>query len=123
MRLKTDKTLTLQEIQFEPDCWRDKLKPDLYAVTISNKYAYHWFFEIDRDTEAPVRIISKCRRYADYYRSGAEQKLRGVFPLVVWLVPDEKRKTSLEQHIKSEMGGFGKLFNVRIFDEQLNFTA
>jgi len=62
VRLKTDKAIVCQAVQMEPDCWRGKLKPDLYAVTVSGKFAYHWFFEIDRDTEAPIRIIDKCRR-------------------------------------------------------------
>ena len=123
VRLKTDKDIICKTVQFEPDCWREKLKPDLYAVTISGEYEDHWFFEIDRDTEAPVRIIEKCRRYAEHYRSGAEQKSSGVFPLVVWLVPDEKRKTALERHITNEMGGFSQLFNVKVFDERFSFTA
>jgi hypothetical protein len=92
------------------------LKPDLYAVALSDKYADHCFFEVDRSTEALSRVVDKCWRYVDYYRTGAEQRQNGVFPLVVWVVPDEKRKNTLEQYIENEMGGFKQLFQVEVCD-------
>jgi hypothetical protein len=68
-------------------------------------------------TSAPSRVLTKCRRYVDYYRTGAEQRQSGVFPLVVWVVPDEKRKNTLEQYIETEMGGVKALFQVKVCDE------
>jgi hypothetical protein len=115
VRLKA--TANLQSVQFEPECWRGQLKPDLYAITTSDGFADYYFFEVDRDTEAPSRVITKCRRYVDYYRTGAEQRQSGVFPLVVWVVPDEKRKNTLEQYIAAELGNFKALFQVKACDE------
>jgi len=44
-------------------------------------------------------VLDKCRRYAHYYRTGAEQRETGVFPLVVWIVPNGKRKSNLRRYI------------------------
>lgn len=103
--------IRLLKAELEPDCWRmyigtlgtaSYLKPDIYTVTTDGEYEDHWFFEIDLDTEAPVRIISKCQQYCKYYLSGTEQKVKGVFPLVVWIVPDQKRADSIRSHIIQE---------------------
>jgi len=99
LQLRSINGITLMEIQLEPACWRDcngvKLKPDLFAVTSDGEYEDHWFFEIDLATEAPCRIAQKCEQYEAYYRSGAEK----IFPLVVWIVPDSRRKTSIQEQI------------------------
>lgn len=87
--------VTVTTAHFEPLCWRDRLKPDMFAVTTDGEYEDHWFFEIDLNTEAPCRIAQKCEQYEEYYRSGAEQ----VFPLVVWIVPDAKRQASIREQI------------------------
>lgn len=95
--------IAVTEAQFEPNCWRSyggkTLKPDLYAVTSDGEYEDHWFFELDMATEAPSRVLSKCEQYQDYYRAGVEQGGHGVFPAVVWIVPDQGRKDSLQGHI------------------------
>jgi len=87
--------ITLATVQFEPLCWRGQVKPDLFAVTSDGEYDDHWFFEIDLATEAPSRILQKCEQYEAYYRSGAEK----IFPLVVWIVPDNKRQASIQDQI------------------------
>jgi len=96
--------IAVVDVQFEPNCWRtysgNTLKPDLYAVTSDGEYEDSWFFEIDLATEAPSRILSKCEQYQDYYRSGVEQSDYGVFPKVVWIIPDSKRRDSLQGHIR-----------------------
>ena len=92
----------------EPACWRGyvdedgkstTLKPDLYAVTADGEYEDCWFVEIDLATESPCVVLEKCKRYAYYYKTGAEQKKNGVFPLVVWIVPGAARKESLRRNI------------------------
>ena len=98
----------VQAVQAEPDCWRPyngpdgvrlTLKPDLAVTTRSDDFDDHWFFEIDLDTEPPSRIIRKSRQYEAYRRTGLEQRQLGVFPAVVWLVPDDKRRKQLERHL------------------------
>jgi len=115
----------LVTIELETDCWRahshmgsqTTLKPDLFAVTSCENYEDRWFFEVDLKTEAPVTVVEKCRRYHQYYRSGLEQKLHGVFPLTVWIVPNAARKESLTAHIRAEFVHSPKLFIVITPDE------
>jgi hypothetical protein len=96
--------IELMRVATEPDCWRsylalsgsrDTLKPDLHAVTASGDYEDHWFVEIDRATESLPTLLRKCTQYEDYRRTEAEQHQHGVFPLVVWVVPDETRAAKL----------------------------
>ena len=118
--------MVLSAVQFEPDCWRRYsnsggkqiiLKPDLYAVTQGDGYEDCWFIEIDCDTETVARIIEKCERYIHYLRSGVEQKQTGVFPYVVWIVPDEKRKGSVTEHIHKQYPRGLNVFLVILPDE------
>lgn len=115
-----DHEMELTAMQLEPECWRlysehgvhVSLKPDLYAVTISGEYEDRWFFEIDLDTESPVKVIEKCRRYHQYYRAGLEQSDSGVFPLTIWVVPDQGRKDRLITHIRAAFNNQPRLFAV-----------
>lgn len=94
----------LLSVQIEPTCWRsysslsgsrETLKPDLFAVTGSGEYEDHWFIEIDRATESLPVLIRQCQQYETYRRSGVEQAASGVFPRVIWVVPDEAREAQL----------------------------
>lgn len=98
----------LLRIQTEPSCWRPfaisggghgLLKPDLYAVTASADYEDHWFIEVDRGTESLPTLRRKCAIYEQYRCVGREQQDRGVFPLVLWLLPDERRRQQLKDVI------------------------
>lgn len=119
------RTLKLTTLQPEPECWRtfsecgaiQPLKPDLFAVTVSGQYEDRWFVEVDLDTESPNKIISKCERYHKYYRSGLEQRESGVFPLTVWIVPSQKRKEKLIQHIRKAFDKQPRLFAVITAEE------
>ncbi len=112
--------LSLTSFSMEPKCWRkyylkgkeNLLRPDMFAVTECDKFEDRWFFEIDLRTEAPIRIVEKCRSYHDYRRSGLEQKQHEVFPLVVWIVLDQARKESLVSHIQAEFRNQPKIFTV-----------
>jgi len=117
--------LKLTAIQNEPENWRQYnsggkiviLKPDLFVITMCDDYEDRWFFEIDMDTESPIRIIEKCQRYHDYYRSNLEQKQHGVFPMVVWIVPDAERKETVTGHIKAEFSKQPKIFAAITLEE------
>lgn len=120
-----EQDMVLSALQPEPECWRSysehgthlSLKPDLYAVTVSGEYEDRWFFEVDLDTESPVKVIEKCRRYHRYYRTGLEQKASGVFPLTVWVVPDEGRRDRLVSAIRAAFDKQPRLFAVITGDE------
>lgn len=92
-------------VQTEPSCWRSylglggqtqTLKPDLYVVTASGEFEDHWFVEVDRNTESIPTLIAKCAQYEHYRRAGGEQADSGIFPLVVWVVPDAIRQGKLQ---------------------------
>ncbi|MFV0485403.1 MAG: replication-relaxation family protein [Candidatus Saccharimonadales bacterium] len=122
------KGLELIKAEMEPDCWRSyshkghltALRPDMFTVTVCGEYEDRWFVEIDLNTEAPVTVVEKCRRYYDYYRSGLEQKEHEVFPLTVWIVPDEARKESLTAHIREAFPKMPRIFIVITPDELEN---
>jgi len=121
----------LLKAEFEPECWRaystifgnSTLKPDMYAVTKSGdgspagSYEDHWFFEVDLDTSAPKMIIRKCESYSRYFLTESEYKRIGVFPKVVWIVPNEKRRDTISEHIRERVSEFVELFAVITFDE------
>ncbi|MBN9181206.1 MAG: replication-relaxation family protein, partial [Microbacterium sp.] len=88
--------VAVSRVELEPAAWRPylnrsgatvRLKPDLALVTTSGGYQDAWFFEVDRATEPPGRIVRKCLQYQDYRHTGHEQAQTGVFPAVVWVVP------------------------------------
>lgn len=120
-----EQDMVLSALQPEPECWRSysehgthlSLKPDLYAVTVSREYEDRWFFEVDLDTESPAKVIEKCQRYHQYYRSGLEQKAAGVFPLTVWVVPDTGRRDRLTAAIRTAFDKQPRLFVVITGDE------
>jgi hypothetical protein len=97
-------SLELLDFATEPDAWRafvDRhgervvLKADAHVVVAAGDYEHHWFCEIDRATESPRRILGKSRLYVAYWHSGLEQVRHDVFPRVLWVAPDESRRTEL----------------------------
>lgn len=102
-------TVELLGVQTEPGCWRDyvgphgqpaTLKPDLALVTATGDYEDHWFLEVDRGTESIRTVLVKCAQYEAYRRSGREQAEHGVYPLLVWSVPDARRRARLEDELE-----------------------
>jgi Replication-relaxation len=120
------KQLELLTVQIEPACWRpytglggsaELLKPDLYAVTASGEFEDHWFIEVDRATESLPTLIRQCRQYEAYRRAGAEQTERGIFPLVLWVVPDEPRAAKLRLALASTRDIDSQLFRITTPDQ------
>ena len=118
--LSRTRKVQLSHLEHEPTSWRSyhaggkivNLKPDLFAITRLDGYEDHWFFEIDLSTESLAKISEKCGRYLEYYRSGLEQKLRGIFPLVVWLVLDGRRKSLFIEHLQKAFPQHQRVFQV-----------
>jgi hypothetical protein len=121
--------LELVTVQIEPKCWRsytglggqrEVLKPDLFAVTASGEYEDHWFIEIDRATESLPTVLKQCQQYEAYRRSGIEQEASGVFPRVLWVVPDNSRATQLRAALTSARTFDRDLFQVTTPDELID---
>lgn len=118
--------VTLAQVELEPACWRPylgvggvalTLKPDLAVVTRTEAFEDHWFFEVDRATEPPSRIIRKCLQYQDYYRTGREQHRLGVFPAVVWIVPTLARHAQLTERLRADPTIDPRLFTIATVDQ------
>ena len=127
------KVVSLDDIALEPECWREHpsiiggkasiLKPDLYLVTTTkgnkkDEYEDYWFMEVDLATESPAVVLWKCEQYIRYFQSGIEQHKNGVFPRVVWIVPTDKRKESLQKYVEENFDGIHlELFSVITMNE------
>ncbi len=97
-------TIDLESFDAEPKCWRFfhgpggarlVLKPDAFIATATEAYLDSWFIELDRATEATTLILSKAKTYCRYWQSGREQITEGVFPTVLFVVPDDDRRLQL----------------------------
>jgi hypothetical protein len=97
--------LDLIEYQTEPRCWRTflgvmnrryRLRPDLFLRIGVGPYEDRFFLEVDRATEASPTILAQAKRYLAYLRSGEEQRRHGIFPRVIWTVPDQRRAEQIQ---------------------------
>jgi Replication-relaxation len=97
-------TLTLASFMSEPACWRGfpgmgggrvTLKPDCAVTTRLGRYEDRWLIEVDRATEAVSVVARKCELYRRYWQTGTEQARLGIFPRVLWVVPDKVRADAL----------------------------
>lgn len=103
--------IELLRLEAEPECWRtflsahgarQWLKPDLFAITAGGDYEHHWFIEADNATEHAPVIVRKALQYQHYANTGIHQQEHGLFPAVVWVVPDEKRKSAIHSALAAE---------------------
>lgn len=99
----------VEEFTSEPRCWRPftvghgarhVVKPDAVVRTADDAYDFAWFVEVDLATEGLTTIGRKCGHYIDYWRSGQEQRRGGVFPRVLWVVPDAARARRIAEAIR-----------------------
>ena len=97
-------------------CWNDP-KTRCLLELVNHDYEDHYFLEIDRSTESLARIVNTCKKYIEYYRSGIEQRQKEVFPYVLWVVPDDKRKLAISKAIQKELYNFWELFTVITLEE------
>jgi len=91
----------LAQYEGEPGCWRPftgpggaraVLKPDAEVILTFGRFEDRWLIEVDRATESRTALDRKLQRYLDYWRTGHEQAATGVFPRVLWVVPDDARR-------------------------------
>lgn len=110
-------------VALEPECWRTALspsgqvqvlRPDLAVTITSPAYEDRYLIEVDRATENPGRVIATCWRYQEHQAQASDG---GVFPLVVWLVPTDRRRHRLERAIAHSTGLLRDLFRVIRLDQ------
>jgi hypothetical protein len=121
------------EVQSEPSCWRGflgpgaarlVLKPDLFVrIGAGSASEDRWMVEIDLATEASGTLRTKAARYLAHYRSGSEQAEHGVYPRVLWAVPNEHRVGQVTDALRHLPDEATRLFTVRRLDEATSFLA
>jgi Replication-relaxation len=112
--------IELLALSAEPACWRSygqraTLKPDSYIRLGIGDYEDSYFIEVDMGTESSRTLERKLQGYLDYEASGKEQSERGVFPKVLWLAPDAKRVSVIEDCVKRLPYSAQRLFAVALF--------
>jgi len=123
--------LELLELTAEPACHRTYtglgsqrvLKPDSYLRYGLGEYEYVFFIEVDRGTEGSRAITAKLREYLAYAASGTEQAEHGVFPKVLWTVPDEARAAVIEDCTDQLPASDRELFAVALFTQVIEALA
>jgi hypothetical protein len=109
----------------EPGCWRPVapgvvLKPDAEVVMQLGSYEDRWFIELDRATESRTTLDRKLDRYVAHWRTGREQATTGVYPRVLWVVPDEARHAVLIDAFGRQPVEAWPLFAAVTADEAVN---
>ena len=121
--------LDLLEHQAEPDCWRRflgamggqrHLRPDAFVRLGVGEWEQLAFIEVDRGSEGSAALARKLEVYAAYWRSGAEQHQRGIFPKVIWLVISDRCVRLLEREIALSPLDARGIFAVATFDTALD---
>jgi hypothetical protein len=92
--------LALLDFDAEPASWHRTavglLKPDAYAAWTSSGWEEHRWIEVDRSTESLSTVRRKLLSYVDA-ANGGDLGPRGVFPLVVVTVGNERRYEQLHE--------------------------
>jgi hypothetical protein len=116
-------TAELLAFDGEPAAWRHfaaaggaaiALKPDAFVRVGIGDLERSAFIEMDMATERTPTLTRKCQAFVAYWRTGIEQQASGVFPLVLWLVPDEKRIQKLTEVITRMTHETHQLFHVAL---------
>jgi hypothetical protein len=118
--------LDVIEIQQEPvshrvflGAWGARLsvKPDLFVRVGVGALEDRWFAEVDLGTEHAGTLLAKAKRYQMHYRSGSEQSQHGVYPKVVFAVPDIRRAGQVEQVLHHVPAEARRMFTVCLLSE------
>jgi len=105
----------------EPAAWRGYsrlggaagvLKPDAYLRLGVGEFEDSFFVEVDLGSERRGQLIRQHRAYSEYFRAGVEQAKTGVFPGVLWVVPDAQRMALLADIHRGLPEQTGRLFTV-----------
>jgi len=122
----------LTSVQIEQESWRsyqtaaggtDYLKPDLAVITSTEQFEDHWFLEVDLGTEHLPTIQRKCQQYQAYRQTGTEQAASNIFPVVVWIAPNQRRADKLAAAIFGHRTLDQALFRVTVMDQLTNLIT
>lgn len=122
-------SFNIRKVEFEPKSWKQYLydnknkylRPDLFMSIEKDGYEYLYFIEIDLASESMTDIIRQCESYHDCYNSRAMQNEYDIFPIVLWIVPDEKRKERFVKVLKEQYERTNHLFTIITAEELQDF--
>jgi hypothetical protein len=112
----------------EPRCWRRHpgpgggivtCKPDAFIRLGIGAFEDSWFLEVDRATEGPATINRQLDAYRRYWASGIEQSRRGVFPRILWTVPNERRYQAIVDILGRQPAETWQLHLVTLYDNAI----
>jgi hypothetical protein len=124
--------IELLELSAEPACWRSyggvgaqrfTLKPDGYLRLGAGAYEFVFFIEVDMGTEGSQALLRQLRAYVAYHAVGREQETRGVFPRTLWLAPDERRVSAIEDCVRRLPREARELFQVALFADAIRVVS
>lgn len=113
--------LEVLRFETEPACWRTYtrlggaagvLKPDAYVQLGVGEFEDSFFIEVDMGTEHRGQLIRQHRAYHEHFRSGVEQAKTGLYPGVLWIVPDTQRAALLTDIQRELPAAARRLFSV-----------
>ncbi|MEU4194857.1 replication-relaxation family protein [Kribbella sp. NPDC026611] len=120
------------DVHCEPESWRSftglggerrVLQPDLFASTTQPRYVDRWFIEVDLGTESLPTLLGKCAVYEAYRKTGIEQSGAGVFPLVIWQLPSQRRLDTLASAIARSANLLPELFRFTVPDDLVSVVT
>ncbi len=88
------------------------LKPDAFLHLATGDVETFTFLEVDRSTESLAVIRRKAELYARYWGLGIEQRRLGLFPRVLFLVPDAQRQEAVTDTLAELPAECWRLFRV-----------
>jgi hypothetical protein len=112
----------------EPACWRrysrlggtaGVLKPDVYVEVGAGDWIDSFFIEQDMGSEHRGQLTRQHHAYAEHFRAGVEQAKTGIYPGVLWVVPDAKRASLLADIHRGLPEQTRRLFTVAISGQAL----
>jgi hypothetical protein len=124
--------LELIEVQQEPASHRAFLgaygtrhwvKPDLFARIGAGALEDRWSIEVDLATEHTGTLLTKSNRYLAHAQSGDEQREHGIYPRVLWAVPDDRRAGQLKTVLGKLPTSAEGMFSICRLDELAAFLA
>lgn len=124
---RSDK-LTVKLFQVEPRrvvgvYGRQLLRPDAYVKIHVGCYEYFWFIEMDLSTERRPQLKQKLDAYTKYWARGREQHETGVFPKVLFLVPDASRKAVIDQLVQRLPTHHRRIFQVELIEDAMDILG
>lgn len=124
--------LAVLEVQTEPQCWRrhpgpgggtEICKPDAYIRLGVGEFEDSWMLELDTGSESPATLARKLDAYRRYFASGIEQSWRGVFPRILWVVPDLRRHQVVVDACSRQPADAWRLHLVTVFEDAVGLMT